>query len=201
MELAVYSALKTYSNVHRGTGHNSMVTTELFERARNIILKYFRLNEKKYVVVFCSPRRYKIFKVQLKSINYFVVSSKNFDLPLGIRALAVKKKDLKKCSVVYTGGGMIKHVTSNYVVWADIPERFEAGTPNIVNIIAFAKAIQILNQSGKKFNKKSGNLIKTSKEILYDDDLLEYSGLRLLQKLRKSLIGHDVRVPTAKTIK
>ncbi len=201
MELAVYSALKTYSNVHRGTGHNSMVTTELFERARKIILKYLRLNEKKYVVVFCSPRRYKIFKVQLKSFNIFVVSSKDFDLPFGIRALAVKKKYLKKRSVVYTGGGMIKHVTANYIVWADIPERFEAGTPNIVNIIALAKAIQLVNQFGKIFNKKLRYLVKTSKEILYNDEMLEYSGLKLLHKLRKSLIGHDVRVPTEKTIK
>ncbi len=116
LETAVYLALKTYSNVHRGTGHNSMVTTELFEKARKIILNYLRLNEKKYVIVFCSPLRYRIFKVQLKSIDYSVVSSKDFEMPFGIRAIAVKKKDLKKCSVIYTGGGMIKHVTSNYVI-------------------------------------------------------------------------------------
>ena len=155
LEQAVYSVLKTYSNVHRGTGHNSMVTTELFEKAREIFLNHLHLKEKKYVVVFCSPRRYKIFKVQLKSIDYYVVSSKDFDLPFGIRAIAVKKKDLKKCSVIYTGGGMIKHVTSNYVVWADLPERFEAGTPNIINIIALAKAIQIYTQFGKNFNQKN----------------------------------------------
>ena len=201
LETAVYLALKTYSNVHRGTGHNSMVTTELFEKARKIILNYLRLNEKKYVIVFCSPLRYRIFKVQLKSIDYSAVSSKDFEMPFGIRAIAVKKKDLKKCSVIYTGGGMIKHVTSNYVIWADIPERFEAGTPNIINIIALAKAIQIFNQSGNKFNKKTGDLIKTSREILYEDDLTELSGNKLLHKLRKSLIGHDVHVPTAKSIK
>jgi selenocysteine lyase/cysteine desulfurase len=38
LERGVYSALETYSNVHRGSGHNSMVTTHLFEQARAIVL-------------------------------------------------------------------------------------------------------------------------------------------------------------------
>jgi hypothetical protein len=44
LERGVHAALETYSNVHRGSGHNSMVTTHLFEQARDIVLEYLGLN-------------------------------------------------------------------------------------------------------------------------------------------------------------
>jgi len=94
LESAVYKTLETYSNVHRGTGHYSLVTTALYEQAREIVLEYLQLDKKKYVVVFWSPLRLKLFKSQLKSSHYHVVSSKDFGLPLGIRAIAIKKKSL-----------------------------------------------------------------------------------------------------------
>ena len=96
LEKLIYIALETYSNVHRGTGHNSLVTTALFEQAREFILEYLQLNKKKYIVVFCSPLRLSLFKTQLKHTDYHVLSSKAFGLPLGVRAIAVKKKNLKK---------------------------------------------------------------------------------------------------------
>ncbi|MFX0105980.1 MAG: aminotransferase class V-fold PLP-dependent enzyme [Candidatus Hodarchaeota archaeon] len=198
LERAVYMALETYSNVHRGTGHNSMVTTALYEQAREIFLEFLQLNKSKYVVIFCSPFRSKIFQQQLKSNQYHILSSRDFGLPFGVRAIAVKKKTLQKCSVIYTGGGMIKHVTSNYVVWADIPERFEAGTPNIVNVIAFAATLQFIKNPKKVFKRKLADWIKSSKEILYQDEFVEYSGKKLLFELQKSLIGRDIKVPTKK---
>jgi selenocysteine lyase/cysteine desulfurase len=198
LERAVYVALKTYSNVHRGTGHNSMVTTALYEQARKTVLTYLQLNKNKYVVFFCSPLRSRIFKTQLSSNKYHILSSQDFGLPLGVRAIAVKKKTLRKCSVIYTGGGMIKHVTSNYVVWADLPERFEAGTPNIVNVIAFAITLQSIKNPDKVFKRKLANWIKSSRELLYQDEFVEYAGKELLLKLQKSLIGYEIKVPTVK---
>ena len=52
LERCVRSALETYSNVHRGTGHNSMISSALFERARDIVMEYLGLDKKKYLVVF-----------------------------------------------------------------------------------------------------------------------------------------------------
>ncbi|MFX0134534.1 MAG: aminotransferase class V-fold PLP-dependent enzyme [Candidatus Hodarchaeota archaeon] len=196
LERTIYMALETYSNVHRGTGHNSMVTTALYEQARKIILEYLQLNKNKYVVFFCSPLRSEIFKTQLSSKHYHILSSQDFGLPLGVKAIAVKKKALRKCSVIYTGGGMIKHVTSNYVVWADLPERFEPGTPNIVNVIAFATALHSIKHPDKIFKSKLANWIKSSSEILYQDKFVGFSGKELLLKLQKSLIGYDIKVPT-----
>lgn len=196
LKSAIYKTLETYSNIHRGTGHNSIVTTALFDQARDVILEHLQLNKKKYVVVFCSPRRLKMFKLQLKLINYHIISSREYGLPLGIRALAVKKKSLRKCSVIYTGGGMIKHVTSNSVVWADIPERFEAGTPSTVNIIALAKAILLTEKYGNFTKKSEIAQVISPAEILYQDNVLEYSGKELLLKLKKLLIGYNSIVPT-----
>ena len=57
LKRGVHEALVTYSNVHRGSWHNSMVSTHLFEQAREIVLEYLRLNgglvhTDKYVVSF-----------------------------------------------------------------------------------------------------------------------------------------------------
>ena len=51
LERGVGVALETYSNVHRGSGHNSMVTTHLYEQARGIVLEYLGLDKNKYTVV------------------------------------------------------------------------------------------------------------------------------------------------------
>ena len=45
LERGVHAALETYSNVHRGSGHYSMVSTHLFEQARDIVLEYLGLNK------------------------------------------------------------------------------------------------------------------------------------------------------------
>ena len=47
LERGVHAALETYSNVHRGSGHNSMVSTYLYERARDIVLEYLGLDKRK----------------------------------------------------------------------------------------------------------------------------------------------------------
>ncbi len=52
LERGVHAALETYSNVHRGSGHFSRVTTDLFEKAREIVLEYLGLSQRSYVVVF-----------------------------------------------------------------------------------------------------------------------------------------------------
>ena len=95
-EKGVLAALETYSNVHRGSGHHSVVSTHLFEEARNIVLEYLRLAKSKYTVVFCSPRRAAALARRLRSGTFYSVSSVDLGLPLGVRALAVKKQALPK---------------------------------------------------------------------------------------------------------
>ncbi len=173
-----------------------MVTTSLYEQARDLILENLKLNKDKFVVIFCSPLRLKLIKSQLKSAKLIVFSSQAIGLPLGIRALVVKKSELISCNPVYSGGGMIKMVYPNSLILADLPDRFEAGTPSIVNAITLVKALQVLNHFGNEnFNKHPEDNLSVE-EILYKDELLPYTGKKLLTELRETLIGHKIRVPT-----
>ncbi|MFX1323409.1 MAG: aminotransferase class V-fold PLP-dependent enzyme [Promethearchaeota archaeon] len=149
----------------------------------------------------CRFFRFSLFKSQLKSVDYYVLSSKDFGLPLGVRAIAIKKKHLQKISPIYTGGGMIKHVTTNYVVWADVPERFEAGTPNIVSIIGFARALQLIKTKDRNLFKIKSKGAKLSKELFYSDRILDNSGEKLFNELKKLLIGYHNLVPTLNGLK
>ncbi|MFX0061104.1 MAG: aminotransferase class V-fold PLP-dependent enzyme [Candidatus Hermodarchaeota archaeon] len=194
LERGVHAALETYSNVHRGTGHNSMITTALFERARDIVLEYLNLDKDKFMVVFCSPLRSRILKAQLNPVR--IVSSQDIGLPLGIRALAVRRSTLSKRVPLQTGGGVVKMVNSNSVVWADAPKRFEVGTPSIINVITLAKALQMIKHFSNDIFKKGSNKTLTPAEILYQDDLLGYTGKELLLELRQTFIGRDICVPT-----
>ena len=56
LEQGVYAALENYSNVHRGSGHHSMVSTYLFEQARGIVLEHLGLSAGQHVVIFGTPQ-------------------------------------------------------------------------------------------------------------------------------------------------
>jgi selenocysteine lyase/cysteine desulfurase len=201
LESGVHAALETYSNVHRGSGYNSMVTTHVYEQARDIVLEYLGLHKGRYVVIFCTPRRAATLKAQLKPEKYHIISSQEIGLSLGVRALAVDKKSLPKGAPFQTGGGTTRLVSRGWVVWADAPDKFEAGTPAIINVIAFARALRLIGH----FGNNSFHITTAEKaavtEILYHDELENYSGKKLLDELRKTLIGRGVLVPTIEGIK
>lgn len=197
----VHLALESYSNVHRGSGHNSMVSTSLFEQARDIVLEYLGLHRGKYVVVFCTPRSAQALKSRLDLNSYQCVSGKDTGLPLGVWALAVKSKSLPGGIPFQTGGGTARLVSPGWVIWASVPGRFEAGTPAIVNIIAFAKALRVMRDFGNDvfLNATTGKL--TANEILYNDGPEKLTEHELLADLRHTLIGRGVLVPTVEGLR
>ena len=197
LERGLHAALETYSNVHRGSGHNSMVSTSLFEQARAIVLEYLGLSKGKFVVIFCTSRRAELLKAQLKPKSYQCISSQDIGLPLGVRALAVDKKELPKGAPDQAGGGTAKLISKDWVIWTDAPDKFEAGTPAIINIIAFAKALLLIRQYGKDIFRNPATESLSALKILYHDELTAYSGRILLDVLKKTLIGRDILVPTA----
>lgn len=196
LEKGVETALETYSNVHRGSGHNSMVTTHLFEKARTIVLAHLGLSTSRYTVVFCTPRRASILLALFGQGNCYCLSSQDVGLPLGVRAIAVLKSALPAGIPFQTGGGNARLVSPDKVTWANGAERFEPGTPAIINIIAFAKALQLTKQYGNHaFHGWHSEKLEAS-EILYNDNLTNYVGSGLLAELRKTLIGSQILVPT-----
>jgi selenocysteine lyase/cysteine desulfurase len=201
LEGSVHAALETYSNVHRGSGHNSLTTTHLYEQAREIVLDYLGLDgghvhKDQYTVIFCSPCRAELLKRQLNPKSYRCTSSQDIGLPLGLRALVVERKALPRGAPFQTGGGTARLVSPGWVIWAHAPDKFEAGTPAIVNVIAFAKALRLMRHFGNNTFQGSDVTKGTAKDILYHDELEKYSGRELLDELGQTLIGQRIPVPT-----
>ncbi|MBV5312820.1 MAG: aminotransferase class V-fold PLP-dependent enzyme [Prolixibacteraceae bacterium] len=196
LEKSVFSALETYSNVHRGSGHFSMVTTRLFEQAREIVLEDMGLKKANYMVIFFTARGANEFIKQISPESYQSISSREIGLSLGVTALAVKRNKLPNGAPLQAGGGTARLISKNWVVWAKNPDKFEAGTPAIINIIAFAKALRMIQQSGKDAFLKTITEKLTAAEIVYHDELEQFSGRELLEELRKKLIGGGVQVHT-----
>ncbi len=129
LKRGVQAALETYSNVHRGSGHNSLVSTHLCEQARDIVLEHLKLNSDKYAVVFCTLRGAELLKARLKPKNFQVMSSQDIGLPLGIRALVVERKALPRGVPFQTGGGTARLVSPGWVIWAKAPPRLLRPAP------------------------------------------------------------------------
>ncbi len=68
--------------------------------------------------------------------------------PTGMGALYVNEKYLENLEPFLVGGGMIGRVTLESSTFADPPEKFEAGTPNIAGAVGFAAAVDYLFDFG-----------------------------------------------------
>ena len=196
LERGVFVALETYSNVHRGSGQCSLVSTHLYEMAREIVLEYLGLSKDKYVVIFCTARRETVLKSMLEPETYISLSSHDIGLPLGVRALAVIKRALPQGIPFQAGGGTTRLVSPDWIIWADVPDKFEAGTPPIINVITYAKALLLVEKYGTSIflDPEFKNL--TVDEILFHDEFDKFSGKELLDQLRLNLIGRNIPVPT-----
>jgi cysteine desulfurase/selenocysteine lyase len=90
------------------------------------------------------------FKINLSEldIDYYVASAHKLCGPTGVGFL-YGKSDLLNSLPPYQGGGeMISNVTFNKTEYADLPHKFEAGTPNIAGVIAFGSALDYMNSIG-----------------------------------------------------
>jgi len=70
--------------------------------------------------------------------------------PMGIGVLWVRKDLLEKLEPYEYGGGMIHTVDEQESSWAALPEKFEAGTPNVAGAIGLAAAIDYLEEIGRE---------------------------------------------------
>jgi selenocysteine lyase/cysteine desulfurase len=196
LKQSLRAAIETYSNVHRGSGHFSMVTTRLFEQARRQVLEFVEVRASDAVVVFCAPRRAEILKAQCGAGLLRCLSSEQFGLALGVTALVAKRSALPHGAPSEAGGGTARLVSRDWVVWAKAPCKFEPGTPAIVNVIAFAKALQMTKRLGINRFERPPSTASSAEDILYKDELEALSGRELLEGLRRMHIGKEVLVPT-----
>ena len=89
-----------------------------------------------------------ILNVSKLECDFFVFSGHKMLGPTGVGVLWAKKEILEKMSPFLGGGDMIREVHKYETTWNDLPYKFEAGTPNIADVIGFAKAIEYLEKIG-----------------------------------------------------
>ncbi len=86
--------------------------------------------------------------VQDTDVDFIAFSAHKMCGPTGVGVLYGKYKLLKKMIPYTFGGGMNENYNEDHLELVEIPYRFEAGTPNIANIIGFSESIKFLNEIG-----------------------------------------------------
>lgn len=121
--------------------------------------------------------------VQALNCDFYAFSAHKMFGPTGTGALYGKRRILEKMPPYKGGGEMIKDVSFEKTTYNDLPYKFEAGTPNIADTVAFIKAIAFINRIGKP------------SIAAYEDKLLKYAqeamqaipGLKIIGKAKEKL--------------
>lgn len=85
-----------------------------------------------------------------KHIDFLVFSAHKMYAPFGIGVLIGPKDFFQQGIPDYPGGGTVRAVTREIVIWNDPPSKDEAGTPNLMGVVALAAAIKSLSAIGMK---------------------------------------------------
>ena len=105
--------------------------------------------------------------VQQLDCDFFAFSAHKIYGPTGLGVLYGKREVLEAMPPYMGGGEMIKEVTFGKTTFNDIPFKFEAGTPNIADVIAFQKALEFVNELGK------------SNMVAHENEVLRYANEKL----------------------
>jgi cysteine desulfurase / selenocysteine lyase len=115
--------------------------------------------------------------VQALDCDFYAFSGHKVYAPTGIGALYGKREILDKMPPYHGGGEMIKEVTFEKTTYNSLPHKFEAGTPNIADGIAFKAALDYMNQWGKLTIAQ------------HENNLLQYATHQLLEIKNLRIIG------------
>ncbi|MEE8146273.1 MAG: cysteine desulfurase [Longimicrobiales bacterium] len=113
--------------------------------------------------------------VQAMDCDFFAFSGHKMLGPTGVGVLYARPGLLEEMEPFLGGGEMIKRVTLDDATWNDVPWKFEAGTPNIADVIGLGAAIDYLNDLGME-NVRAHEL-----------EITEY-GLRRLRQMEEVTI-------------
>jgi len=83
------------------------------------------------------------------NVDYVAFSGHKLYAPFGVGVLAGRPDWLAAADPYLRGGGASKEVRDGEVIWADLPARQEAGTPNVVGAVALAAACDALDAAGR----------------------------------------------------
>jgi cysteine desulfurase/selenocysteine lyase len=97
--------------------------------------------------------------MQKLDCDFYVFSSHKAYGPTGVGVLYGKTKWLEKMPPYQGGGDMIEQVAFEKTTYAPLPAKFEAGTPNIANIIGFGRALDYLQNIGMQTIQQHENVL------------------------------------------
>jgi cysteine desulfurase/selenocysteine lyase len=118
-------------------------------------------------------------KIDVRDLNvdFYAFSAHKMYGPTGVGVLYGKKKILDQFLPWQVGGQMIKEVSFERTLYADLPFKFEAGSPNISGIIAWKSALKFIEEIGieriQKYEKYCLN--EVSKELKKNNNILLYA--------------------------
>ena len=92
--------------------------------------------------------------VKKMDCDFLVFSAHKMLGPTGVGILYAKKEYLDKMNPFMSGGDMIKEVFKFHTNYNDVPYKFEAGTPNIADVVGFSAAIEYLEKIGMENIRK-----------------------------------------------
>jgi len=115
--------------------------------------------------------------VQHLNCDFLAASAHKMYGPTGIGFLYGKRKWLEKMPPYQGGGEMIREVSFQKTTYNDIPYKFEAGTPNIADVIGFNRSVEFLLSIGR------------TSIAAYENDLIRYATSELEQIHRVTLVG------------
>ncbi len=96
-------------------------------------------------------------------LDFIVLAGHKMYAPYGTGVLIGPKHAFLNCSPDYSGGGTVSVVTPDEVYWADLPDKEEAGSPNVAGAVAMAaSALALMNYSMEKIEEHEVELTKYS---------------------------------------
>jgi len=121
--------------------------------------------------------------VQALDVDFYALSAHKLFGPTGVGVLYGKKALLEAMPPYRGGGEMIKEVSFEKTTYADLPYKFEAGTPNIADVMAFKFAIDYINTIGKD------NIAEHENQLLEyaTQQLEEIPGLKIIGKAKEKV--------------
>ena len=81
-------------------------------------------------------------------LDFVVFSAHKMNSPYGEGAIVGPRNHFSEAAPYLQGGGTVYHVGLDHVIWAEAPERQEAGTPNVLGLLALAAAIRVYQRIG-----------------------------------------------------
>lgn len=112
--------------------------------------------------------------VQEQNADFICFSGHKMLGPSATGILYGRRELMEEMSPYQVGGGMISSVKENKVSYAEVPEKFEAGTPNVAGAIGLAAAVEYLESIGmKEISSHTRDLVREISRGLTDIDGIE----------------------------